>query len=187
MSRITGRSLLLSLFTPILIFGVVGGAETVTVAGGIATVTLTDTVVETFEVAITNSAALTTPANDSIVVTAGPPTKMGISVQPSNADATIAISPAIKVQVQDANGNLVSSATDLISLALVNSLGGATLSGTFTDVAPDNGEVTFSDISIGKAQNEYVLIASATGLSSAASAPFNITVRPDHAGGLDRE
>ncbi len=187
MSRITGRSLLLSLFTPILIFGVVGGAETVTVAGGSATVTLTDTVVETFEVAITNSGVLTTPANDSIVVTAGPPTKIGISVQPSNADATIAISPAIKVQVQDADGNLVSSAADLISLALVNNLVGATLSGTFTDVAPDNGEATFSDISIDKAQNEYVLIASATGLSSAASAPFNITVRPDHAGGLDRE
>ncbi len=153
MSRITGRSLLLSLFTLILIFGVAGGAETVTV-----------------------------------VVTAGPATKLAFIVQPSDADATIAISPPIKVQVQDANGNLVSTATDLISLALANNLSGATFSGTFTDVAPDNGEATFSDISIDKAQNEYFLIASATGgLTSAVSASFNITVRPDPAGGRDRE
>ncbi len=153
MSRITGRSLLLSLLTLILIFGVAGGVETVT-----------------------------------LVVTAGPATKLAFIVQPSDADATIAISPPIKVQVQDANGNLVSTATNLISLALANNLSGATFSGTFTDVAPDNGEATFSDISIDKAQNEYFLIASATGgLTSAVSASFNITVRPDHAGGLDRE
>ena len=150
MPRITGRSLLLSIFTLILIFGVVGGAETVTV-----------------------------------VATAGPATKLAFIVQPSDADATIAISPPIKVQVQDANGNLVSDATDLITLAIA--LGDGTLSGTFTNVAAVNGEATFSDISIDKAGNSYLLSASTTGLTAAGSGAFNITVRPDHAGGLHRE
>jgi len=40
------------------------------VAGGVAAVTLTDNVAETFAVALTNNAGLTNPANDSIVVTA---------------------------------------------------------------------------------------------------------------------
>jgi len=149
MSRITGRSLLLSLFTLILIFGVVGGAETVTV-----------------------------------VVTAGPATKLAFIVQPSDADATIAISPPIKVQVQDANGNLVSTATDLITLGI--GLGDGTLSGTFTNVDAVNGEATFSDISIDKADS-YLLTVSAPGLTGDLSDGFNITVRPDPAGGLDRE
>ncbi len=143
MSRITGRSLLLSLFTLILIFGVVGGAETVTV-----------------------------------VVTAGPATKLAFIVQPSGADATIAISPPIKVQVQDANGNLVSAATDLITLGI--GLGDGTLSGTNL-VNAVNGEATFSDISIDKADS-YLLTASAPGLTGDLSDGFNITVRPDHAG-----
>ena len=152
MSRITGRSLLLSLFTLILIFGVVGGAETVTV-----------------------------------VVTAGPATKLAFIVQPSDADATIAISPPIKVQVQDANGNLVSTATDLITLGIgFNPPGDGTLSGTFTNVAAVNGEATFSDISIDKADS-YLLTVSAPGLTGDLSDGFNITVRPDPAGGLDRE
>ncbi len=151
MSRITGRSLLLSLLTLILIFGVAGGAETVTV-----------------------------------VVTAGPATKLAFIVQPSDADATIAISPSIKVQVQDTNGNLVSTATNLISLALANNLSGATFSGT-NPVNAVNGEATFSDISIDKAGNGYFLSASAPGLTPVGSGAFNITVRPDHAGGLDRE
>jgi len=147
MPRITGRSLLLSLFTLILIFGVVGGAETVTV-----------------------------------VATAGPATKLAFIVQPSDADATIAISPPIKVQVQDANGNLVSTATDLITLGIgFNPPGDGTLSGTNPVNAVD-GEATFSDISIDKAGNGYFLTASTPGLTPVGSGAFNITVRPDHAG-----
>jgi subtilisin family serine protease len=52
-------------------YGVPGDAETVTVAGGVATITLGDLVVETFEVAVSNDAGLTNPPNDSINVTQG--------------------------------------------------------------------------------------------------------------------
>ena len=121
MSRITGRSLLLSLLTLILIFGVAGGAETVT-----------------------------------LVVTAGPATQLAFIVQPSDADATIAISPSIKVQVQDANGNLVSTATDLITLGIaINPPGDGTLSAT-NPVNTVNGEATFSDISIDKESGKWL-------------------------------
>jgi len=49
-------------------YDVPGGAETVTVAGGVATITLTDKVAETFEVVITNNQSLINPPNDSITV-----------------------------------------------------------------------------------------------------------------------
>jgi hypothetical protein len=52
-------------------YGIVGRAETVTVTGGVATVTLTDLVAETFEVVVTNDGNLADPANDSITVTTG--------------------------------------------------------------------------------------------------------------------
>ncbi len=52
-------------------YGVVGGAETVQVDGGVVTITLTNLVAETFEVVITNDQSLTNPSNDSIVVSGG--------------------------------------------------------------------------------------------------------------------
>ena len=51
------------------IYGVPGGAETITVANGVATVTVSDAVAETFQVTFTNNGGLTNPPNDMIMVT----------------------------------------------------------------------------------------------------------------------
>ena len=75
-----------------------GGAEIVTVMGGVATITLTDAVVETFEVAIT-SALPTNPANDSIAVNAAP---TQVVLTTPGADFTVGGTTNLTVQVQDA-------------------------------------------------------------------------------------
>src|SRR2546425_4326733 len=104
----------------------------------------------------------------------GLPAQLAFSVQPSNAVSTVAISPAIQVQVQDANGSLMTTATDSITLAIGTNPGGGTLSGTLT-VAAVGGVATFSNISIDKAGTGYTLTAAASGLAGATSSAFNIT------------
>ncbi len=109
-----------------------------------------------------------------VIIAIGPPAQLAFSEQPTNTLSTASISPAIKVQVQDVDANLVTTATDSITLAINNNPSGGTLSGTLT-VAAVSGEATFSNISIDKAGIGYTLDATATGLTTATSAGFNIT------------
>ncbi len=135
-----------------------------------ATTTGTATITGTLnEVAITDTATITL-----IPGVADATNQLVFTVQPSSAEANAVISPAIKVQVQDANGNLITNATDAVTLAIGSSSGGAELAGT-TSVGAVGGEATFSNISIDKAGSDYTLVASASGLTSATSAAFNIT------------
>ncbi len=103
-------------------------------------------------------------------------TQLLFSIPPSSAETGAAIVPTFQLEVIDAGGNLVTTSTNLITLAIGNNPSGGTLSGTFTDVAAVGGRATFSDISIDLAGNGYTLVASTTGLTPATSAPFNITL-----------
>jgi len=118
---------------------------------------------------------LSTATSASFDITVGSATQLAFSVEPVNTTATSSVTPAIKVQVQDAGGNLVPTATDSITLAINNDPGSGTLSGTLI-VAALSGEATFSDISIDKVGTGYTLDATAGGLSTATSASFDITV-----------
>ncbi len=66
--------------------------------------TLVDTVAENFEVAITNFASLSNPANDSIIVSVGAPAQ--VVMTGPGSDFTTDGSTNLTVQVQDANNNL---------------------------------------------------------------------------------
>jgi alpha-tubulin suppressor-like RCC1 family protein len=101
------------------------------------------------------------------------PAKLGFLVQPSTAMAGGAITPAVRVAIQDASGNTVTTATTSIVVAIGTNTG-ATLAGT-TTVGAVNGVATFSDLSIDKSAMGYALTASATGLAGATSGGFNIT------------
>src|SRR5207244_4126692 len=86
---------------------------------------------------------------------------------------------------QDDAGNTVVGFGADITIALGNNPAGGTLSGTKI-VTAVNGVATFSDLSIDRAGNGYTLVATATGLTGATSAPFNIAapqVRVDVSGG----
>lgn len=106
--------------------------------------------------------------------TAGAATKLVFSQVPVNTSAGSPITPAVKVAIQDATGNTVTSASDAITIAIGNNPAGGTLSGTLT-VGAVNGVATFSGLSIDKSGNGYTLTASATnGLTGTTSPSFDI-------------
>jgi len=112
--------------------------------------------------------------SDTFTVTAGVPWRLGFGRQPSSALAGDTIRPAVQVLVQDSLGNTVPLATDAVSVALGANPGSATLSGTSVETAVA-GVATFADLSVSAPGAGYRLVASATGLAPATSAPFTIT------------
>src|SRR5438046_7394095 len=85
--------------------------------------------------------------------------------------------PAVRVSALDEAGNVVTGFTGLITVALGANPGGGTLAGT-TSVNAVSGVATFSTLSINNPGNGYTLTASASGLTGATSASFNITAAP---------
>ena len=79
------------------------------------------------------------------------------------------------VTVQDAGGNTVTSSSATINAAIGTNPGGGTLSGTLSTTAT-NGVATFADLSINKTGTGYTLTITSTGLTSATSSTFNVTV-----------
>jgi hypothetical protein len=101
------------------------------------------------------------------------PAALGFKVQPSNVAAGVAIVPAIQVKILDANQNVVTSATNTISLTLSNASSGVTMSGGDA-VAAVNGIATFSDVKISGAVTGVKLQATSSGLTSALSTTFDV-------------
>jgi len=65
-------------------------------------------------------------------VTPGSASRLAFAIQPSNAVAGVAISPAVRVEARDASGNLVPSFNGNITVAISTNPGSSTLSGTVT-------------------------------------------------------
>ncbi|MDX6286000.1 MAG: hypothetical protein QOG53_1485 [Frankiales bacterium] len=112
----------------------------------------------------------------STTVTPATPSKVGFVQQPTNTKTGVAISPAIKVAVQDAFGNTVttSSASVTLSTAYNPNTGNATNpSGNLPQTAAASaGIATFSNVIINQSGDNYRLSASSSGLTSATSNAF---------------
>jgi VCBS repeat-containing protein len=104
---------------------------------------------------------------------AGSPVKLGFTQPPVSTQAGTTITPSVKVAIQDAGGNTVTSAQNAITLAIGSNPAAGTLSGTAT-VTAVNGVATFPGLSIDKAGNGYTLAAAASGLTGATSPSFDI-------------
>ena len=104
----------------------------------------------------------------------GGASRLAFTVQPSNATAGVTISPAVAVVAQNASGSADTNFANSVSIAIGTNPGGGTLSGT-TTVTATGGVATFNNLNINNAGNGYTLKASATLLTSATSATFNIT------------
>ena len=77
------------------------------------------------------------------------------------------------VEIQDASGDRVTSATNAVTMAIVTNAGGGTLTGTISQNAV-NGIANFS-VEIDKTGTGYTLSASAPGLTGVTSSAFDIT------------
>ena len=75
---------------------------------------------------------------------------------------------------EDASGNVASSFTGTVTLALANNPGAAALGGTVTATAV-NGVATFSGLTLNKAGTGDTIQATSTGLPAATTQAFNVT------------
>ena len=99
--------------------------------------------------------------------------RLAFTIQPTNTNTPNAISPSVKVAVQDLFGNTLPDAVDSVTIELANNPGASMLGGTLTRNAV-NGVATFDDLRLDQAGTGYTLRATSGSLISATSNAFNI-------------
>src|ERR1019366_2542012 len=121
------------------------------------------------------STGLTAATSSAFNIVAGAATQIAFGTQPSNTGQGISITPAVTVQVEDVGGNVLTSSSDSITIAIFSNPSGGTLSGTQT-VSAVSGVATFSNLSINNLGTGYVLAASdnTSGFPTVTSNSFNI-------------
>ena len=80
----------------------------------------------------------------------------------------------MQASIEDAYGNVVTTASGKVSVAFANNPTGATLGGTLT-VTASQGVASFTNLTINKTGSGYTLRVSSSGLTSATSNPINVT------------
>ena len=118
---------------------------------------------------VTNSPQVVTA---TLVVSAGAATKLAFVGQPQSNTGNV--NPAPTVAIEDALGDVVTTATTAVTIALGTNPTGAALTGTVT-VNAVAGLAVFNGLAVTKVGTGYTLVASATGLTGATSAAFNVT------------
>ncbi|NCO90852.1 MAG: M6 family metalloprotease domain-containing protein, partial [Armatimonadetes bacterium] len=155
--------------------GTLSGTKTMAAVAGVATFSDLSLDLTGADKKLTaTSGPLTAAISNAFAIVAGTPMGLAFSVQPPvSAPAGLALTPAVKVSIVDSLGNVVTGATDAVALAMT--AGSGTLSGTKM-VNAVAGVATFADLSLDVAGAGKQLTASATGLTSAASDTFAVTV-----------
>jgi hypothetical protein len=111
------------------------------------------------------------PGYGPITINMSPAAKLAFVQQPSGASTGAAISPAVTVAVEDANGNTVTSDTSTVTLTLSS---GTFASGSTTVTASAvNGVATFSNLII-NTPGSFTLAASDGSLTGTTSSSFTI-------------
>jgi hypothetical protein len=155
--------------------GVLSGASTTTVAAvaGVATFTnLVPTKTGTFTLSASD-AALTGATSNNFTLNPAAASKLAFSQQPSTTTAGQAIAPAVTVQVQDQFGNVVTTDTSNVSIAI--SSGGVLSGASTTTVAAVAGVATFNNL-VPTKTGTFTLSASDGALTGTTS--NNFTVNP---------
>jgi hypothetical protein len=124
-----------------------------------------------------SATGLTGATSATIAVGAGPASALSFTVQPSNAVASAPITPAVQVSVVDDFGNVVTAASDSITVAIGSNPSGGTLSGTVT-VAATSGVASFPTLAINLVGSGYTLTAASGSLAGATSSAFDVSHGP---------
>ena len=106
-------------------------------------------------------------------------THLAFLQQPTDTVYGTSISPAVTVQVLDANGALVTESSASILLTLAPA--GIVLRG-IDPVDAVNGIATFPDLTVGQVVGDFTLLAQSPALTDAVSTPFKMLPAPltDH-------
>lgn len=116
-------------------------------------------------------------------VSAGGVSQLAFLNQPSTSTGGVALASQPLVALEDSSGNIVSAATDHISLSITPNTGatGAALSCTHNGVDATAGQASFAGCAVDKAATGYTLTATDTNTSpnlQATSTAFPITTGP---------
>ncbi|WP_164001004.1 beta strand repeat-containing protein [Pyxidicoccus caerfyrddinensis] len=147
------------------------GTLTAAVSGGVAT--FPDLVLQKAGQGYTLKArlgALTPATSAPFAIVGGAPTRVEFSAQPRSTPNGLPLN-AVAVRLVDAFGNTATSQAS-VSLALGNA-NGAVLGGTVT-VAAQSGVARFTDLTVDRSGQGYVLAASAASLVGADSSAFDV-------------
>ncbi|MGH7586149.1 MAG: Ig-like domain-containing protein [Gemmatimonadales bacterium] len=114
--------------------------------------------------------------SNTFAIAAGTATGLRFLIQPNNEDEDENIQPAPRVGIVDAFGNIVPIDGTIITLSIGSNPGGADpgLHGDRTRPT-DNGIANFSSLRVDEPGTGYTLVASAPGLGSAETDPFNVS------------
>jgi hypothetical protein len=93
--------------------------------------------------------------------------------QPTRTNRFAPIAPSVRVGVYDQYNNLVDTDSTVVTIAIGNNPGGATLSGTKVRTTSD-GIATFNNLSMNVRANGYTLVVTSPGLNGATSSSFRI-------------
>ena len=154
--------------------GTLSGTTPVSASGGVATFTnlSIDKTGTGYTLVASKLWDLASDTSAGFNITPAAAVKLAYAVQPSDTAAGSLIS-TVQVQVQDTFGNVVTSSSASIALAITTNPSGGILSGT-TPVTAFGGVASFIDLSIDKTGTGYVLTATSLGLTSIASSGFNV-------------
>ena len=94
-------------------------------------------------------------------------------VQPNDVAAGSPINPEVKIGALDTLGNVLTTFSGTVRVALGSNPSGATLIGTVS-VAASSGVAFFDTLVISSAGSGYTLVASAPDFGSVVSAPFTV-------------
>lgn len=161
--------------------GTLGGTTAVTASAGVATFSaLTINKVGAGYTLTATPTAGAPPAgvtSTAFDINPGPVAQLAFTVAPANGSAGSAITPAIVVTAQDAQGNTTPTFTGNVTLAIVANPGSGTLTGG-GPVAAVAGVATFPGVSINKPGSGYTLSATSGTLTAATSGTFDIAIGP---------
>jgi streptogramin lyase len=155
----------------------VGGTLSVNASQGVANfsgLTL-DTIGSGYTLQVSSS-GLPRATSNPITVNPVPATKLVITKQPS-ANIVAGAPFGLTVQAEDDSGDLASSFTGSVTVALASNPSGDTLGGTLTLTAA-GGVATFSGLMLTTAASGYTIVVSSTGMGGATTTAFNVGAAP---------
>ncbi len=151
-----------------------GGTLTLTAVKGVAAFTgLKLNLVGTGYTLQATTTGLTTAVTGALSVVPAAASQLVVMTQPP-ASVTAGTEFGFAVVAEDKYGNLVTSFTGNMTVAIGVNPGGSILGGTLT-IAAVAGVVSFSDLTLNNPGTGYTLKVSATGLTGITSSAFNVT------------
>ena len=154
-----------------------GGTLSATASAGMATFSgLTLTTAGSGYTLQASSSGLGSATTSAITVTPAAASQVVITQEPPSS-VTVNSAFGLQATIEDAYGNVETSATSTVKVALLNNPTGAKLAGTLS-VKASKGVATFSGLSLNKAGSGYTLALSSSGLTGATSSAITVTSAP---------